>query len=119
MTDINQLSAASSVSSGDQVPVFSISNGDARRAAVSVLAAFIASNLGDAAGNSLTLAKTVKTTPMAVAALPSASSAGAGARAAVTDATQALTSGIGAVVVGGGANVVPVFSDGTNWRIGG
>ena len=119
MTDINQLSAASSVSAGDQVPVWSTGNGDARRAAVSVLAAYIAANLGDAAGNSLTLAKTVKTTPMAVAALPSAAAAGGGTRAAVSDATQTLTAGIGAVVVGGGANVVPVWSDGVNWRIGG
>ena len=41
-----------------------------------------------------------------------------GARDFVTDATQTLTAGIGATVAGGGANVVPVFSDGTNWKIG-
>jgi len=36
----------------------------------------------------------------------------------VSDSNQTLAAGIGAVVAGGGANVVPVFSDGTNWRIG-
>lgn len=41
-----------------------------------------------------------------------------GARSFVTDATQAMTAGIGAVVAGGGANAVPVYYDGTNWRIG-
>lgn len=41
-----------------------------------------------------------------------------GGRAHVTDANATLTAGIGAVVAAGGANVVPVFFDGTNWRIG-
>jgi hypothetical protein len=41
-----------------------------------------------------------------------------GARAYVTDSNATLTAGIGAVVVGGGANVVPVFYDGANYRIG-
>lgn len=52
-----------------------------------------------------------------VATLPAVAGAIYG-RAFVTDATQAMTAGIGAIVAGGGANVVPVFSDGTNWRIG-
>ena len=41
-----------------------------------------------------------------------------GVRKFVTDSNAAMTAGIGAVVAGGGANKVPVFSDGTNWRIG-
>lgn len=53
-----------------------------------------------------------------VAALPVAAVELRGARATVTNATQTLTAGIGAVVAGVGANVVPVFCDGTNWRIG-
>ena len=53
-----------------------------------------------------------------VAQLPAAATAGQGARSAVTDATQTLTAGIGATVAGGGANIVPVFSNGTNWLIG-
>jgi hypothetical protein len=50
-----------------------------------------------------------------VAALVAAGTAGAGARAVVTDANATT---FHAIVAGGGANVVPVFSDGTNWRIG-
>lgn len=42
----------------------------------------------------------------------------AGRAAYVTDSNATLTAGIGAVVAGGGANVVPVFNDGANWRIG-
>lgn len=41
-----------------------------------------------------------------------------GMRAFVTDSNTALTAGIGAIVAAGGSNVVPVFCDGTNWRIG-
>jgi hypothetical protein len=54
----------------------------------------------------------------AVADLPAASSALAGTRAAVSNSNAAYTAGIGAVVAGGGSNVVPVFCDGSNWRIG-
>jgi len=50
-----------------------------------------------------------------VAALVAAGTAGAGARAVVTDANATT---FHSIVAGGGANVVPVFSDGTNWRIG-
>lgn len=53
-----------------------------------------------------------------VATLPAAANAGAGYRTFVTDSTATTTAGIGAVVAGGGANGVPVYSDGTNWRIG-
>lgn len=41
-----------------------------------------------------------------------------GNRAFVTDATATLAAGLGTVVVGGGSNMVPVYNDGTNWRIG-
>jgi hypothetical protein len=47
--------------------------------------------------------------------LPSPSAMGAGARAVVTDANATT---FAAIVAGGGANSVPVYSDGTNWRIG-
>lgn len=60
----------------------------------------------------------VKITALLVAGLTAPATAGAGSRATVSDATQTLTAGIGAIVAGGGANIVPVFSDGTNWRIG-
>jgi hypothetical protein len=47
--------------------------------------------------------------------LQSASTAGIGARAFVTDAAGTT---FASVAVGGGTNAVPVYSDGTNWRIG-
>lgn len=56
-------------------------------------------------------------TGYAVSALPSPASVGYG-RTFVTDASVAAAGNFGTVVAGGGANKVPVFSDGTNWRIG-
>lgn len=52
-----------------------------------------------------------------VSTLPSASNS-EGAEIIVTDSNQTTTAGIGAIVATGGANIVPVYSDGTNWRIG-
>lgn len=52
---------------------------------------------------------------LTVATLPTAASAGAGARAFVTDANATT---FASIVAAGGANGVPVYSDGTNWRIG-
>ena len=50
-----------------------------------------------------------------VATLPSAVTAGVGARSFVTDA---LTPTFGATVVTGGSVAVPVYSDGTDWKVG-
>jgi hypothetical protein len=50
-----------------------------------------------------------------VANLPSASTSGVGASAFVTNA---LAPTFGATVVTGGAVAVPVYSDGTNWKVG-
>jgi hypothetical protein len=55
------------------------------------------------------------TTNYLVADLPSAADSGSGARAFVSDAT---TPTFGATVAGGGAVKVPVYSDGTNWKVG-
>lgn len=52
---------------------------------------------------------------LTVSALPAAATAGAGARAFVADANATT---FASIVAGGGANTVPVYSDGTNWRIG-
>lgn len=60
-------------------------------------------------------AKWINNGTQTVAALVAAGTAGAGARTVVTDANATT---FHAIVAGGGANVVPVFSDGTNWRIG-
>ena len=58
---------------------------------------------------------TPATASYTVAALPSAATSGAGAR---TFVTNALTPTFGATVVGGGAVFTPVYSDGTNWKVG-
>jgi hypothetical protein len=50
-----------------------------------------------------------------VGSLVAAGTAGAGARSFVTDANATT---FASVVAGGGGNGVPVYSDGTNWRIG-
>jgi len=50
-----------------------------------------------------------------VATLPSAATSGVGARSFVSDATATT---FAANVAGGGANKVPVYSDGTNWKVG-
>jgi hypothetical protein len=50
-----------------------------------------------------------------VATLPSASTSGIGATAFVSDA---LAPTFGSTVVTGGAVAVPVYSDGTNWKVG-
>ena len=54
-------------------------------------------------------------TNYAVLDLPFASVSGKGARAFVTDALAPV---FGATVVTGGTVAVPVYSDGTNWKVG-
>ena len=58
---------------------------------------------------------TISTTVYTVATLPSAATSGVGARSFVSDANATT---FASIVAGGGANNVPVYSDGTNWRIG-
>ena len=55
------------------------------------------------------------TTVFTVATLPSAATSGAGARSFVSDAASPT---FGATVAGSGAVTVPVYSDGTNWKVG-
>jgi hypothetical protein len=62
-----------------------------------------------------TFSSYVKTQSTTVAGLTAAGTAGASARSFVTDATATTFSSI---VAGDGVNGVPVYSDGTNWRIG-
>lgn len=50
-----------------------------------------------------------------VATLPSAATSGVGARSFVTDALDPV---FGATVAAGGAVATPVYSDGTNWKVG-
>ena len=51
----------------------------------------------------------------AVGELPSAALAGVGARTFVSDANATT---FASIVASGGSNKVPIYSDGTNWRIG-
>jgi hypothetical protein len=50
-----------------------------------------------------------------VATLPSPTTINVGVRAFVSDATATT---FNSIVVGGGSNKLPIFCDGTNWRIG-
>jgi hypothetical protein len=50
-----------------------------------------------------------------VATLPGAASLGVGARAFVTDSSVTT---FGSTVAGGGSSKVPVYSDGTDWKVG-
>jgi hypothetical protein len=50
-----------------------------------------------------------------VANLPGADSLGAGARAFVIDSSVTT---FGTTVAGGGSSKVPVYSDGTDWKVG-
>jgi hypothetical protein len=50
-----------------------------------------------------------------VATLPGAAALGAGARAFVIDSS---VSTFGTTVAGGGSTKVPVYSDGTDWKVG-
>ena len=79
-------------------------------------------NIGSAVSGALgqiNLNEPTKALAVAVASLPSAASAGVGARHAVNNSTLAYTgANIGTTVTGGGSNWCPVWSDGTNWKIG-
>ena len=55
------------------------------------------------------------TTVFTVATLPSASTSGVGARSFVSDSAGYS---FGSTVVGSGGVAVPVYSDGTNWKVG-
>jgi len=58
------------------------------------------------------------TLPTTVSGLPAAS-IGLGRRAFVTDSSNDFSNNVtGIVVTGGGSTPVPVYSDGTYWRIG-
>ena len=73
-------------------------------------------SIGSTTGTSITTINGIKKQQnYTVATLPSAVTSGVGARSFVTDA---LAPGFGATVAGGGAVAVPVYSDGTNWKVG-
>jgi hypothetical protein len=106
----NQLSEIEAPNAGDLLALWSTNNGSTRKLSFSNLALWIAGAM-----QNMSVAGYVKVPPVTVANLPSATVAGAGARAMVSDANAAT---FNSVVAAGGANIVPVFSDGTAWRIG-
>lgn len=106
---------ATDVSGSVLFPVWVSDQGDTYRLSMTNLIAYIEENFGAMEATSLTASSFVATTGVTVANLPSAATAGAGARAMVTNANATT---FNSVVAGGGANIVPVFSDGTDWRIG-
>lgn len=108
MPTINQLPLVTQVSGGNQVVLWVSDQGDSRRASITTLIEYIEANFGNV------VCTTVRTTASTVAQLPNAVG-NAGARGYVTDST---VSTFGTTVVGGGANQVPVYSDGTNWKVG-
>jgi hypothetical protein len=65
--------------------------------------------------NSLVTIANLSTKVYKVSDLPSAVTATAGARTFVSDSSVTT---FNATVAGGGANTVPVFSNGTNWKVG-
>ncbi len=73
--------------------------------------------LADDSAGAVIESKADITTAVTVANLPT--SPVEGMRCAVTDSNAvSFTAGIGSVVAGGGSTHVPVYYDGTNWRIG-
>ena len=110
MATTNQLSQIETPLEGDLLPLWSTNNGSNRALSFSNLARWIATALQD-----VSIAGYVKVPTVTVANLPSPVVAGAGARAMVTDCGSAV---FNALVTSGGANIVPCFSDGTQWRIG-
>ena len=56
--------------------------------------------------------------PLTLLANLGLAAASSGARAIIYDSTVTASGNFGAIVVGGGTDIVPVFSDGTNWLIG-
>lgn len=110
MATINQLSAIDTPQAGDQLPLYSSGNGDARKLSLSALVTFLST-----AFTTIRAQSYVKVPPVTVANLPNPVTAGAGALAFVSDATSQT---FHAQPVGGGSNFVPVYSDGTIWRVG-
>jgi hypothetical protein len=73
---------------------------------------------GDITSNNIVANNIVRTKPITFSSLPAAATAGTGARSFITDGNLAASTNFGAQVSGSGSNNVPVYSDGTNWRIG-
>jgi len=76
----------------------------------------IIARLADDTDDTSLRAKTIQLGVMAFSALPSPSTSGI--RAFITDSNATAAGNFGAVATGSGGNFAPVYSDGTDWRIG-
>lgn len=108
MPTINQLPLITQLSGGDNVVLWVPNQGDSRRASVTTLIQYIQDNFG------AVVCTSVQTQPTTFAQLPNPVG-NTGARAFITDCNVAT---FGTAAAGGGANFVPVYSDGTDWRVG-
>jgi hypothetical protein len=108
MPTINQLPLITQLSLGDNLVFYVPNQGDSRRASITTFIQFIEQNFGAITCTS------VQTTPVTYAQLPAAVG-NTGARAFITDGSSTT---FAATVAGGGANKVPVYSDGTVWKVG-
>lgn len=101
------------------VGVISNDNGGSAQVDLPVLGGTIAVT-GNSAGqpDNLVAAHPVQLAIYTVASLASSYGLLPNSRAFVSDASVAATGNFGTIVTGGGANTVPVYCDGTNWRIG-
>ena len=79
-----------------------------------VLTSGLLSAAGNITGNNITSSRMIVTTPVSLANL----TAIAGARAFISNANLTAVGNFGNQVGSGGSNVVPVWSNGTNWYIG-
>lgn len=109
MPTINQLPLIGQVTGGDNLVLWVPDQGDSRRCPVTTLLQYLEENFDGVVAN------TVQTTPVTYAELPTATIAGAGTRAFITDGSTAT---FGATVTGGGANIVPIWSNGADWKVG-
>lgn len=98
-----------SVTADDQINIATISGN------IGITATSGSINLTTSTSSFVDVSGVAKQTPVTVTNLPSAVTMGAGARYFVSDANATT---FASVVAGGGSNNVPVYSDGTNWRIG-
>jgi len=108
MPTINQLPLITQLSLGDNLVLYVPNQGDSRRASITTFIQFIEQNFN------AVVCTSVQTTPSTFGQLPNAVG-NTGARAFITDGS---TTTFAATVSGGGANFVPVYSDGTVWKVG-
>lgn len=118
MVTIQQLPIVGTINGGDTFVIWATSQGDSRKVSATSLVEYVQISLTDAECDTITAREYSRVVPVTVANLPSASTAIKGARAIVSDSNAGLAAGIGNTAVGGSSNLVPVYCDGSAWRIG-